>query len=327
MENYIVYYDSGTTNTRVYLLNESLELIDTKKYPVGSKDSAISGSNKILIEKLYELLLEILLANDIEYKQISEIYASGMITSKFGLKEIPHLIAPASLDDFSKGIEKVFESTFFKKDIHLIPGVKTDGKSIEFINMMRGEEMETIGVFPIIPENLLEEKIIVIIPGSHTQIILIDNNRILDINSNFTGELYHAISESTILSPVAIKDSNYLDKESLILGLNNLKAFGFTRALYITQIMQTFNYKNKDSISSYLQGIINGGAIQSLENNCQKYWKNCNSVMIIGNNHIQNVFKTLLENSNFIENIILPNNDISFALKGFVYLYRNLKQI
>lgn len=327
MDRYIIYYDSGTTNTRIYLLNSNLELLDSKKYPIGSKDSAVHGSNEILVNKLYELLLEILNKNNIEYNQVYEIYASGMITSKFGLKEIPHLTTPVSIKDFSNELERVFENRFFKKDVFLIPGVKTSKDRIEFTNMMRGEEMETIGVFSNIPKNLKNDKIAIIIPGSHTQIILVENNTILDIISNFTGELYHAILQDTILSPISKTDDFSLVDKALTLGLTNLKKFGFTRALYITQIMQTFNYKDSDYRLSYLQGIINGGVIQSLEKYCKSYWKDCKTAIVIGNVNIQNTFKILLQNSNYIKNTIFPNDNIPFALKGFKYLYRNIKNL
>ena len=96
---YTVYYDSGTTNSRAYLLGENCELLATAKREVGSKDSALAGSNKVLILALKELYDELLSQNGLRDGDVNAIYASGMITSNVGLLEIPHLIAPASAAD------------------------------------------------------------------------------------------------------------------------------------------------------------------------------------------------------------------------------------
>ena len=55
MKDYILYYDSGTSNTRAYLLNRDFQVKYTVKKAVGSKDSAIAGSNRVLIEGMKEL--------------------------------------------------------------------------------------------------------------------------------------------------------------------------------------------------------------------------------------------------------------------------------
>ena len=41
MKKYIIYFDSGTTNSRVYLLDRDYNVKFTAKRPVGSRDSAI----------------------------------------------------------------------------------------------------------------------------------------------------------------------------------------------------------------------------------------------------------------------------------------------
>ena len=46
-KNYILYYDSGTSNTRAYLLDQEFQICAVAKRTVGSKDSAIAGSNRV----------------------------------------------------------------------------------------------------------------------------------------------------------------------------------------------------------------------------------------------------------------------------------------
>lgn len=124
-KEYILYYDSGTSNTRAYLLDGEFQICAVAKRQVGSKDSAIAGSNQVLIQGLKELYDEILAQNGLEEKDISAIYASGMITSPYGLKEVPHLAIPITVQDFADSLYCFREDTLLHRDIYLVPGMKT----------------------------------------------------------------------------------------------------------------------------------------------------------------------------------------------------------
>jgi len=75
-----VYYDSGTTNTRIYLMKEE-KVLDQLFLEAGTRDSAISGDRSVLIRKLkegYDALLE---RNSLDDSDVEDIYLSGMITN------------------------------------------------------------------------------------------------------------------------------------------------------------------------------------------------------------------------------------------------------
>ena len=44
-EQFVVYYDSGTSNSRIYLLDDQFQVRYTERVNVGSKDTSITGSN------------------------------------------------------------------------------------------------------------------------------------------------------------------------------------------------------------------------------------------------------------------------------------------
>ena len=60
MGKYIVYFDSGTSNSRIYLLDKDFQVLYVDKKNVGSRNSSIEGSNRVLIEGLYELYTKLL---------------------------------------------------------------------------------------------------------------------------------------------------------------------------------------------------------------------------------------------------------------------------
>ena len=104
MDNYLLYFDSGTSNTRAYLLDRDFQVRYVAKKAVGSKDSAIAGSNRVLIEGMKALHDQVLAENGLGEENISAIYASGMITSPYGLKEVPHLPLPLTVKKFADSL-------------------------------------------------------------------------------------------------------------------------------------------------------------------------------------------------------------------------------
>ena len=53
MGKYIVYFDSGTSNSRIYLLDKDFQVLYVDKKNVGSRNSSIEGSNRVLIEGMF----------------------------------------------------------------------------------------------------------------------------------------------------------------------------------------------------------------------------------------------------------------------------------
>ena len=140
-KEYILYFDSGTSNTRAYLLDREFRICDSAKRAVGSKDSAIAGTNRVLIEGMKALYDQVLAANSLTDGDVEAIYASGMVTSPYGLKEVPHLVLPMTVRDFADSLYPFHEDTCFHRDIFLVPGLKT--LSDDFSHAMRIFEQGT----------------------------------------------------------------------------------------------------------------------------------------------------------------------------------------
>jgi len=315
---YILYFDSGTTNTRLYVLNQEMEIIIANKRKIGSKESAIARSNKVLIEAMKALYDETIKEINISENQVKEIFASGMVTSPYGLKEIPHKIVPLTIHEFVDGIEIFYEDTCFQRNINLIPGLKTINDDFTYVNNMRGEEIEVFGTLDELKNLGKSDNIAIINPGSHTHITYVQNEKIIGILSNFTGELYYALKTCTILSPIFDIDDMKLDKEMVKKGVENLKIFGFNRAIYISHSMRIFNRGTDIERFSYSEGVINGGIRESLEYYCENYWTECETVAIIGDEFMYELYSTILEGSNYIKDIIwLPiSKTKSYAVNG-----------
>lgn len=318
-KEFLVYYDSGTSNSRIYLLDRDFQVRYTEKKAVGSKDSSIAGDNLVLLQGLKELYDGMLSATGVDEGQIEEgIYASGMVTSPYGLKEIPHLVIPTTVERFAQSVYRFREEKVFHRDFYLIPGLKTTGEDITHVNNMRGEEIEIIGTLDTLQERYPGRTIALILPGSHTHTALIQDQQVQGILSSMTGELFHALKTATILSPILSAEGDELDPEMVKEGVRNLETYGFNRAIYICHAMRLFNQGTPAQRKSYAEGVMNGGFPKALSWYCEREWKGCDLAVVVSNAYMYQLYSTLLEGHPYIKEVgWLPiSKEKSYATEG-----------
>lgn len=298
---YNVYFDSGTSNTRAYLIKDD-RVVDILKRNIGSKDSSIAGNNLVLLEGLKQLYDQLLQYNQLKDRNIQKIYASGMVTCPFGIKEVPHISTPVSLEKLCNGIYKHYESKLFKRDMYLIRGVKTitedfkvDKYNIVNVNNMRGEEIEIFGILSQLPRKWQKRNIAIFLPGSHTHIAYIKRGILYGIVSTISGELFYALSTSTILSGSIQLEDNIFDENMVLYGFENLCNYGINRALYIAHAMKIFDVSNNSGRNSYLEGVITGGVVLAFERSIKEKWKEVDKIIICGRNNVTKVYEIILK--------------------------------
>lgn len=230
-----VYFDSGTTNSRIFVL-EGGHVLYHEKAGTGCRDAALAGDSSILTRALWRLYQNALDTLHIKDEQVQGIYLSGMATSPSGLQEVEHLSLPAGLRELRENIVSYRENSFFHRELLLIPGLKTCARGVTvspeeafLVNNVRGEETEILG---ILCETGLTD-CVVLLPGTHTQAAVVENGRITDLLSTVTGELYGAILQDTIIGSSI--EEGPLSTEWVKKGVQALRRFGFNRALYITR--------------------------------------------------------------------------------------------
>lgn len=245
MANYITI-DSGTTNTRVSLVADG-RIVDVRKYNVGAKKGMDNG--QLLRDALKNGITNILHANQMAENQIERILAAGMITSEFGLVNLPHILAPAGAKELH---DSLFECSL--QEISAIPfvfvrGIKTVGDSLESTDMMRGEEAELLGCFA--GEGTY------ILPGSHSKIIEVDGEgRVVRFKTMLTGEMIAALSQNTILKDaVELKDFD-VDEEFLLMGYEYAREHGLNEALFKVRILKNLFGKSPAQIYNFYMGIV-----------------------------------------------------------------------
>lgn len=246
MKNYTITIDTGTTNTRVYLFNEKYEAVASAKSEIGVRITAIDGNNNRLKAAIKGCLEDVLKQADITYDDVKQVAASGMITSNVGLTEIPHVVAPASAEDLAKAAKSVLIEDVCPLPILFIPGVKNrDGKldltTFESMDMMRGEEVETVAVIENLPKG---EPYLLVLPGSHTKFVSVDRSgKITGCLTTITGELLSVIIKDTAdrgCGRTSLPPWRLTRKSIDIAGYETAKKTGIGRACFSQRILNTF---------------------------------------------------------------------------------------
>ena len=287
----LITLDAGTTNSRAVLWRGDKVLSEVRT-PVGVRDTAITGSNEALARGVTGCMVGVCLKAGIAPEAVDVVVASGMITSSLGLKEVPHLVAPAGVDDLAAGMVSELFPGVWHKPIWFIPGVKNkagavSGDELPLMDMMRGEEVETIA---------LQDRLGVhsacwfILPGSHTKFVrLSKNGRIVQIVSTLAGEMMDALSRNTILA-ASVEPGSASSPEWLLKGYRVSVAQGLNRAVYCVRLAQLWSDSSPADRTSYLLGALLGSDIAALKaSGAMK-----DTIYVAGREELREAFVTLL---------------------------------
>jgi len=289
----VITIDSGTTNTRIYLVDGSnYGIIDMIKKNMGVRDAAINGSADELKRQLQSGITEIMRRNRCGPDDIAYIAASGMITSNLGLVQVPYVTAPCTKAELSAGAIVRRLPEFHGIPCVFIPGMKNafGGGSFDDLDVMRGEEVETIG---LIHQLELSSKGMLILPGSHTKFVMTVNGVIMSCKSTLSGEMLYAIQKNTILSDSV---SEHLieasDAEALIEGFRSGRRNGLSRALYQVRLLQLFGKMDRNQRANYYVGAVLASDIatfQQLYDDMKPDW-----IVVGGSEPLRGAFACLL---------------------------------
>ncbi len=196
-----VALDGGTTNTRARLLKGD-QVVATARRSVGVRDTVLSGGGvSPLALAVREVIAEVLARGDCP--QPDRIIAAGMLGAPdVGLTGVPHVIAPAGIDELARGAISKVMPEISPIPILFIPGVRTppgDGPDgWAEVDVMRGEECETLGVWLTLKP---QGRLAFVWPGSHTKYVEVDETgRITSSATTLAGELTMAVARHTLIA-------------------------------------------------------------------------------------------------------------------------------
>ncbi len=281
--------DGGTTNTRARLLCGDV-VIATARRAVGVRDAAIasartgtpasdSGDREPRRDALRRAVREVVAEVQLEWRRLAEgdpparLVAAGMLSSEIGLVAVPHVLAPAGLDELAHSSVPVHLSEIHDRPILVVPGVRTppaDGPDgwLE-ADVMRGEECETLGAL----RTLLADgraapgrASAFLWPGSHTKLVEVDaEGRIARSFTTLAGEVLEAVGHHTILAaslPAGWPDSP--DPDAVAAGARAVARHGLGRGAFLVRIAALTSALDPAARASFWMGAVIAADVDSL---------------------------------------------------------------
>lgn len=244
MINYITV-DGGTTNTRIYLVQGG-KVVDSIKCGIGA-----TAGKSALCETLKSGIAKLLCDNNLAERNIEKVLLSGMITSEFGLCELPHTTVPAGIKELKKGSKEMLFEDICNIPFVFVPGVKTDCATPISADMMRGEEAEVMGLASIYGDTAAY-----LLPGSHSKLVILRKGKITSIKTMMTGEMIAALSQNTILKDSVNLSEEQYTTEYLLMGYDYTEKLGINEALFKTRILKNLFSAPADKSYAYFLGVV-----------------------------------------------------------------------
>ena len=240
--------DGGTTNTRIALVQEG-DVKDVLKLSGGAR--AAGKDQNALKNAIRDGIFTLLQRNSVAQDTVERVLASGMITSEYGLCNLPHAVAPIGLQGLHDAMQEISIPEICAIPFVFMRGVKCVG-DFAATDMMRGEETELMGVW-----DPTHGACVYVLPGSHSKVIKTDaDGRIESFSTLLSGEMFYALSQHTILADAVDMSAEGFDEDYLLQGFRYALENGINKAVFKTRVQKNMFGATPLQSTSYFRGVI-----------------------------------------------------------------------
>lgn len=202
--------------------------------------------------------------------QFNFILAIGMIGSSIGLHETNFSDLPISVNDVGASLIKVPD---FSPPLYIVPGVSKSG------DVMRGEESQSLATEI--------ENGLVILPGTHSKWVKIQDKEIVDFQTYLTGELFELLRNHSTLSKATDSSAKIAATKEFIEGLDS-DISNLTHDLFTIRA-KWLQGKSSEASREYLSGLLVGAEIKS-----GKAWSGSKKVLIVASEALAELYISAL---------------------------------
>lgn len=302
----IAVIDCGTTNTRVYVMTEDGGIAGQSAEKVGVRDVASTGTKLVLQEGIKKAFLQAISHAGIELSQVRFAIASGMITSEIGLIDLPHLVAPAGLDELAASAMTVKDLNVFPLDVPVVfvRGVRNAVGEAEGLgglrkmDFMRGEEVQIMGILagrkPKLPIN-------VVVLSSHTKLINVNEyGQITGSITTISGQFYEALQSTSIgksIRPPAVDEraGGYPLVDIVDAAYESVTKAGFLRTMLMPRFMQVLTSTTWVERQQFVDAAIAAGDMEIFAEFGRLGFPNSVPYLLVGHRERCEIYELLLK--------------------------------
>jgi len=311
-KNFFWSCDWGSSSFRLRLVDSSEEKIVCE---ISNGDGVTQLAKQISSEENKSIFFQNYLCDQIaeisnQVLDSSESYPcilSGMITSAHGWHTLPYADVPFSLD----GADLLFEISSLKKNLsdhisklYFLSGVKTQN------DVMRGEELEMLGLFSLAEFEKVRRNCALILPGTHSKHLKIKDQHLVGFNTFMTGEIFEVLSKRSVLQfslPEAGKSPDFdSDAEFKKVFLNGVAESGnneLLNSLFTVRTNGLFQTYSNEENYYFLSGLLIGSELQSIKKHNRE-----EPILLYAPQKIGNLYKMALESLGFSERLVYISN-------------------
>lgn len=180
--------DWGTSSLRAFLLDDDGRVLQSRSTPQGLQSLRVPGAAG------FELVFAQIAADWLVRWPHLPVIAGGMVGSAQGWKEAPYVRCPADVGALAA--HAVVVASGLGRDIHIAPGVLLDEPGV-MPDVIRGEEIQIAGALAQNPA--LGRRATMVMPGTHSKWVQVEQGRIVRFASYMTGELFAVLVKQSIL--------------------------------------------------------------------------------------------------------------------------------
>jgi 2-dehydro-3-deoxygalactonokinase len=208
------------------------------------------------------------------------LFISGMASASIGLKELPYAALPVDLDgrgiyrERLPGLSFNAEASCSQAELpmYLISGLTTGS------DVLRGEEMEILGVMNAPEYTDYQQRAILVLPGTHAKHVQIRDSHIVSFSTYLTGELFSVLTRHSVLShsvQVDEEDDNMPPAEFDRVfreGVEDACRLPILHALFRVRARHLLEHSPPSLNRRYLSGLLIGAEMQGLLAGSPRDW-------------------------------------------------------
>ena len=184
--------------------------------------------------------------------------AAGMVGSANGWVEAPYRACPAGAAELAAALVPVPGGL-----VHVVPGVARWGDRPD---VMRGEETQVVGALALRPA--LAARARLVLPGTHSKWVWVEDGRVADLTTYVTGELFAVLRDHSVLrrppGRVPAAGGAVASGDAFARGVAAARAAreGVAPLLFASRALTLAGQLGPDETLDYLSGVLIGDELR-----------------------------------------------------------------
>jgi len=278
-----IVVDWGSSNFRAHLVDNNDRVVCTRSDECGVLNCG-DNYRDLLLERCGDWL---------QRWQSLPVYLCGMISSRNGWREAPYAPCPADAATIAERLLPVGELP----NVWVVPGVscRSPGGAPD---VMRGEESQVLGALQMRGR----ESAVLLLPGTHSKWVRVDNGRITDFATFFTGELFALLHRHSSIGSVLGDVDN--DPRSFIEGLrHSRRAGGPLHQMFAARAMALCEPDSGLAMSAFLSGLLVGNELAE----ALRMFPGSGEILLVGSDKLQTLYRLAADEFNIRLNAVDPS--------------------